>query len=130
MIVGILACSNDDGNFNGCDDGVIISAQKFVNAPDDQLTISNLKITENCLAITFNASGCNGESWSLKLIDAAEVLESAPPQRNVRLSLKNEELCDAIITKTLSFDLTKLQLEGNEVILRIANNSSQISYTY
>ncbi|XLS29859.1 hypothetical protein ACJD0Z_03315 [Flavobacteriaceae bacterium M23B6Z8] len=132
LLMGVsMACNgDDDNNFNGCDDGVIISGSEFVNAPSDQLTISNLEITDNCLAITFSASGCSGESWRIKLIDAAEVLDSDPQQRNLRLSLKNDELCDAIITRTVSFDLTRLQLDGNEIILRIANNSSQISYRY
>lgn len=131
LIIILIACNNDDdNNFNGCDDTVIISAHEFTNAPSDQLTISNMEITDNCLAITFSASGCNGESWRIKLIDAAEVLESDPPQRNLRLSLRNEELCEALITRTVSFDLTKLQLSGSEIILKIANNSSQINYQY
>jgi hypothetical protein len=131
LLVIFVACNNDDdNNFNGCDDRVIISSREFTNAPSDQLTISNLEITNNCLSVSFSASGCSGESWRIKLIDAAEVLESDPPQRNLRLSLDNNELCDAIIARTVSFDLTRLQLEGNEIILRIANNSSQIMYRY
>ena len=109
IIVGLtnLSCSKDDdnGNQNICDFETVISAEQYVNAPSDQLTINSLEINDNCLKINFSSGGCSGDTWELKLIDSEDILESLPPQRNLRLSLINEELCDAYITKELTFDV-------------------------
>ena len=93
-------------------------------------TINSLKITENCLKINFSSSGCSGDTWELKLIDSEDILESNPVQRNLRLSLKNEELCLAFITKELSFDISNLQVDGNQVQLNITNSDDEILYEY
>jgi len=69
-------------------------------------------------------------SWELKLIDSESILKFYPPQRNIRLSLKNEELCQAIITKEMSFDVTGLQVDGNTVLLNSTNSDDQILYEY
>ena len=78
-----------------CDKAVIVDGNKYDNAPDDDLNITDAKIVNDCLTITFGSSGCDGSSWQLALYDAGVIMESYPPQRNIRLSLKNEELCDA-----------------------------------
>lgn len=127
-----LGCSSDDDNENQsqCGFDTLISAEQFKNAPSDQLLISDLKIENNCLKISFSSGGCDGSSWELKLIDAGEIQESDPPQRNLRLSLKNEELCLAIVNRELSFDISNLQLEGNRVQLNFANSDQRILYEY
>jgi len=101
---------------NGCDQQVIISEEEYKNAPDSPLTISDMKITENCLKIKFSASGCSGNTWVAKLIDTGMVAESNPCQRTLRLSLDNKEMCEAYITKEISFDIEDLQIEGNDKV--------------
>ncbi|WP_038267601.1 hypothetical protein [Zhouia amylolytica] len=129
----LLSCSNDDNdnsNSNGCDRKTVISSEQYTSAPSDKLTINSLAIEGNCLKINFSSGGCSGESWELKLIDSGVVLESNPPQRNLRLSLKNEELCEAYITKELTFDITNLQVDGNRVQLNITNSGEGVLYGY
>jgi len=82
------------------------------------------------LKINFSSSGCNGDTWELKLIDSEDILESNPPQRNLRLSLKNEESCLAYITKELTFDISNLQVNGNKVQLNLTNSDKNILYKY
>ncbi|WP_109853056.1 hypothetical protein [Aquimarina sp. AU58] len=132
VVFGILACNSDDDNNNtdSCDQLTVISSKQYVDEPDHNLTISSLKINENCLKISFGSSGCSGDTWELKLIDSEEILETNPPQRNLRLSLKNEELCDAYITKEISFNILGLKVEGNRVLLNIKNSGDQILYEY
>lgn len=128
----ILSCSKDDDNENpvNCDFETLISTEQYANAPSDQLTINSLAINDNCLKISFSSSGCNGDTWELKLIDSEDVLESYPPQRNLRLSLNNEELCEAYITKELTFDISNLQVDGNKVQLNLTNSDKNILYEY
>ena len=73
--------------------------------------------------------GCG--NIELKLIDSEMILESYPVQRNIRLSLKDEDYCKALITKELSFDLTPIQISGyNQIILDISTWNEPILYTY
>ncbi|TPN88868.1 hypothetical protein [Aquimarina algicola] len=130
----LLSCSSDDdgsegnNNISNCDDTILISKILFDTAPSDQLFINNLEIIGNCLTINFSSGGCDGNSWEVKLIDSEAILESNPPQRNLRLSLKNEELCLAFITKELSFDISSLRMIGSPVQLNITNSDDTILY--
>jgi len=129
IVFGMLfiTCDNDDDNQPAnCDQAVFISADLYKNAPDDQLTINKVEIVGDCLKISFAASGCSGQSWEVKLIDAGMIFYSNPPQLNLRLSLKNEELCAAVIGKEMTFDISQLQVTGNRVLLNITNSGDQI----
>lgn len=134
VIITFLSCSNDDDNsnsINNCDLEVVVSAEQYENAPSFQLYINSLEIDGNCLKIDFTASGCSGESWEVKLIDSEQIIESNPTQRNLRLSLKNNELCHALPNKTMTFDISKLQIQNkNQVYLNITNSDDKILYEY
>ncbi len=132
IVAGFFSCdNNEDANEKNCDYDTLISADLYANAPNDQLSINNLEIIDNCLQITFSASGCDGNSWEVKLIDSEQIMESLPVQRNLRLSLKNNEACAAVPTKTLSFDISELQISNNnQVYLNINNSNDQILYEY
>lgn len=132
-IIGIIIfnCDDNDKRSNPCDANTLISATDYENAPSDQLAINSLEINGNCLKINFSSGGCDGNSWELKLIDSEGILKSNPPQRNLRLSLKNEELCEAYITKELTFDISNLQVDGNKVQLNLTNSENlNILYEY
>ena len=138
LSIVLFCCSSDDDDDNqtsiDCDVDnsiAIISAELFENAPSDQLTINSLAIVNDDLTISFSASGCDGDSWELKLIDSEEVFESNPPQRELRLSLKNEELCQAFITRELTVDISNLQLaDTNQIELNLTNSDDSILYEY
>ncbi len=127
----VLSCkSKDDDSFNS-ENALLISADHYVNAADDAVQINSLKIEGDNLTINFGASGCDGDSWVINLIDSENILESDPPQRHLRLSLKNTEMCQAYITKELTFDIKALQTGGNKVVLHVTNqDNQQVLYTY
>ena len=130
VIFGIIACNNGEDNSNNCDQVTIISSEQYETAPNDQLFINTLELNGDCLNINFSSSGCDGDTWILKLIDSENIIESIPPQRNLRLSLRNEEVCEAFITKELTFDVSELRVDGNQVLLNITNSDDQILYEY
>jgi len=131
VLLSMLACSDsDDPDPNGCDFGTVISQERYRIAPSDELTINSLEIENDCLKINFSASGCNGDSWKIELIDAGSIKESDPPQRDLRLSLDNDELCEAFITRELSFNISRLKVEGGRVVLNLSNSGDQILYSY
>ena len=113
----------------GCDKNVIVSATEFENAPNDHVSIIDMKIEGNCLKIKFSASGCDGNSWIVKLVAMGNRDKLNPIQTTLRLSLDNKELCDAVITKEMSFNIEDLQIIGdNRLILNISGKS--ILYEY
>lgn len=113
-----------------CDQQVIVSELEYTTAPSDQLSIHSFELNDNCLKIKFGSSGCSGDTWEVKLIDSGVVLYSNPPQRNLRFSLKNQEVCRAYIEKEMTFDVKNLQSGGNKVLLNIVNSGTQILYEY
>lgn len=134
MTLALGACSNDDGRINPnnstCDFGTIVSSVEYRDAPLDYLVINSLEIMDDCLVVVFSASGCDGNTWEVKLVDSEEIFESNPPQRNLKLFLKNQEDCEAFITKEMSFDISNLQVDGNQVRLNITNAEENILYEY
>ena len=130
IIISLSSCDKGDDNSINCDKQVIISAAEYNTAPNDPLTINTLELNGDCLKINFSSTGCTGDTWELKLIDSEVILYLNPPQRDLRLSLKNEESCDAYITKELTFDVKTLRVDGNQIILNITNSDDQILYEY
>ncbi|MDR2921084.1 MAG: hypothetical protein LBV72_17190 [Tannerella sp.] len=114
---------------NDCDQVVIISEDEYKNAPDSPVSISDMTITGNCLNIKFSASGCDGKTWAVKLVDMENIAYSNPCQRTLRLSLENKEMCEAYITKEESFDIKDLQIEGAKKV-RLNISGKSILYEY
>ena len=114
---------------NSCDPNVIISKTEYQNAPDDPFSITEMTITGDCLNMKFGASGCDGNTWIVKLIDLGLVAESSPCQRTLRLSLDNKEACLAVPTKEISFNIKNLQIHGNDKVL-LHVSGEEILYEY
>lgn len=55
---------NYDNTNIHCDDTVIISADEFLDTPNNQLTIISVQIKEDSLLIEFGSSGYSGKCWS------------------------------------------------------------------
>lgn len=127
----MFACDKDSDEVPGkCKGDVIISAKEYKNAPDGHHTINSLQLDGDSLRINFSSSGCSGDTWEYKLIDADIIMESFPPQRKLRLSLKNNEMCDAWFSRNAAFNICNLQVDGNVVLLNIEGSDKQILYRY
>jgi hypothetical protein len=131
-LFSFISCTDKDNpDPLNCDRVIEIDADMFENAPDNNHTINTVAFEDNCLCIEFSASGCSGDSWEIQLIDADVILESFPVQRNIRISLKNEEVCEAWITRKLCFDISPLQLENyDRILLNLDGYPEQIEYNY
>lgn len=137
ILASIISCSKDESPIatnlitntislttqSSCDASAEINPTLYNSISTDHVVINSLKIENNCLTINYSASGCDGNSWEIQLIDAGVILESYPPQRNLKISLKNEELCDAIITKETSFDISNLIVDSGKTYLNISGQS-------
>ncbi|MEZ5106331.1 MAG: hypothetical protein R2757_17650 [Draconibacterium sp.] len=134
IIIGLTFtyCDKETENSSTvCDQSVIVDKDRYNTGPNGQLTIISAELDNDCLKINFASSGCSGSSWEVKLIDSGAILFSNPPQRNLRLSLKNRELCDAYIGKEITFDISDLRVNnGDKVLLNLTNSGDQILYEY
>jgi hypothetical protein len=113
----------------GSGDVLIVSASVFENTPSTSFTLRNVEISGDILTVTISASGCDGSSWRVNLITTGAVGLSEPPYRGVKLCFENGELCDAIITKDFSFNISNLRVAGsNRVRLNISGR--EVLYVY
>lgn len=140
FVIGIMFCSMNvlcedvdepiiDDNF--CDYKTIINADLYKDLQSAQFEFVNAEIIDDCLTIEIGASGCDGNTWEFKLVDSGAVAESFPEQRFLKLQLVNNELCDAFLKKTMSFDLTPVRVhDSGEIILNIDGFDSPLNYMY
>ncbi|MFC6858648.1 hypothetical protein [Zunongwangia atlantica] len=135
----MLSCNSDDDkteiieciDSDNCDECTLINNDRYNQVETDNFSILNIEVNADCLEIQFGSSGCNGENWETELISSETILETSIPQRNLRMKLSNPELCEAYITKTISFNLTNLQLENyDEIQLNIAGFDNPVQYNY
>lgn len=116
---------------SNCQDIVTIDKSQYDNTVTTNYGISSAVISGDCLEIRFGASGCSGSTWIVDLIGTTEVGLSLPPFRSVRMKLTNTELCTAVPSKTISFDLRPLRLEGTKaIILKLDGYSGDLTYRY
>lgn len=115
---------------SSCDQMAIINHGRFTNAAQLNFTIASVQITGDCLEVEIQASGCNGNTWKVDLLDSGNVAESNPEQRYLKISMNNTELCNAAISKTFTFDLSPLQINSPSILLNLALWDEQIRYEY
>lgn len=130
LVVLLSNCRSPEQFSHSCEQPTTISAKLYDSAPKDHVTINKMDIEGDCLRINFSSSGCSGDSWVVKLIDAGVIMESYPPRRNLIFSLKNEEMCKAYITKEMTFDVSALKVAPDKVILQITNTGHEILFEY
>ena len=126
-----MQCDDDDMQPIGCDFQTIIDASKYTAETSEGFSFISSEIIDDCLSFTIASSGCDGTSWEFDFIDSAAVAELFPEQRFLKLVIFNEELCDAVFQKTITFDINSLQIENsNEIILNIDGLSNALNYKY
>lgn len=125
-----IGCHEDDPALISNNEQVIISDSEMDSAPRDALEIQSLSIDGDRLTIRFSASGCDGDSWKVRLIGSEFVLEPIPPIRAMLLSLENNELCEAVITREMTFDISPTQTNSPSTWLSFVDTDHRILYEY
>ncbi len=128
-----MQCDDDETSLpqTNCASFVAIDGFSYGNSATSPYSINSVSITEDCLLIEVSATGCDGNTWDMQLVDSDVVSESNPPERFVKFFLINTEDCLAVVDRARSFDLTPLQVEGvNEIIINVDEYSEPITYTY
>lgn len=124
---------DDDDNFDvaSCGQPTIIDNAFFETAVSSEYFLVDYYIDGDCLTVEVSASGCDGASWSMVLVDSGNIAESAPEQRFLKFVFTNEESCLAVFSQSRTFHLTGLRVDGsNEVVLNIEGFPEPLSYFY
>lgn len=129
MTLLVASCSSDNPKDAIIDGNVIISADLYNETNTDYYQILQASIEGDTLRVTIQSSGCDGSEWVVKLVDSGAIAESYPVQRFAKISLKNEELCDAIVTKNFTFNITSLRAE-DQLYLNLEGWDSQLHYDF
>jgi len=136
FFIGILAlsCNTDDDLSIGdhCDViSKIISEDDFNAIITSNYLITEVELTDDCLKISFGSSGCGTELCQENLFSTNFFHAVFPLQRTIKMELINEEACLAVFQKTVSFDITTFQIDGqNKLPLHIDGWNKQIIYKY
>lgn len=123
-----FSCSDQNTVDTTVSETVIINSNLYKEADSNLYTINNVSLNGNLLSIKITSSGCSGNSWKAVLIDANEILESYPVQRNIKLALENKEACLAIFEKEFTFDISALKDGFSKVILNLEGWNYAINY--
>ena len=116
---------------NVCEQTTVVNEAAYNNLVSANFMFVNAEITDDCLTIEISASGCDGNSWEFKLVDSGAIAESSPEQRYLKFQLTNDEACLAVFKRTVSFNLTPLQINGShEIILHLEGLEPSLNYKY
>ncbi len=139
-VLGInMQCDKDDDfiilepiAMTNCDaETVLIDAIVYEETMDSGVVIESADIMDDCLHIFINASGCDSNNWEFDLIDSGLVAESSPVQRFIKLKFINPESCLAVFTKSLTFDLFEVRVEGeSQIEIQLDGFNDTLIYNY
>ena len=134
-IILILSCNSEGDNStieNNCDfTSEIILEEDFNAINTSNYEIIEVELNGDCLEITFGSSGCGTDLWEENLYSTDAFYNVFPLQRDVKMELINDETCLAFFQKTVSFDLTPFQIDGqSDLPLNINGWNEQITYGY
>lgn len=123
-----FSCSDQNTMDNIADGTVIINNNLYKEVDSNLYTINNVSLNGNLLSIKITSSGCSEDSLKAVLVDADEILESYPIQRNIKLALENKEACLAVFEKEFTFDVSSLKDGFTKVILNLEGWNYAINY--
>ncbi len=128
----LISCSDDGDTYvsSVCNRQAFINSDLFENSAPDDVTINTFILDKDCLTIQFSSSGCDGSTWEYEIIDSGDIIETSPPQRNLKLAFSNNEDCSAAIKIQNTFNIQNLQVDGNQVLLNFVNTGDQFLYDY
>lgn len=126
-VIVLMSCEENASEIN-THANVIVDANLYQNTATDNYTIINTKVEGDFLTIKIGASGCSSESWKAILVDSSLILESYPPQRNIKLNLENNEACLAYFEVEYTFNVKSLTQNLTPVYFNLEGWNTQILY--
>ncbi|MEP1094905.1 MAG: hypothetical protein ABJG78_07320 [Cyclobacteriaceae bacterium] len=136
FIISLIAFCCEESDQVSLEKDVII-IDKFSVIEDSEMLINNAEIESDILTLSIQYGGGCGEI-DYDLYTSGLFMESNPVQLEVVLSFEDNDTCEALITKDLSFDLEPVatlwkdsyQEASGTVIVRLKGYSDSIRYDF
>lgn len=114
-----------------CDEQATVDGTKYNQTTTTNYAITNVVLNGDCLEVTVSGSGCDPNNWDMNFISVASLTNIFPPLYQAKIELINNEACLAVFQKTVSFDLTSMQLTGqNQIQIKLEGWNTNIFYQY
>jgi len=136
LFIGLIAfCCKESGQVSPEKD--IIISDEFSAFEDSEMMIQKAEIESHTLTLSIQYGGGCGEI-DYDLYTSGLFMESNPVQLEVVLSFEDNDMCEALITKDISFDLKPVAAlwknsyreASGTVILRLKGYSDSIRYNF
>ncbi len=114
---------------SGCSEAIILDSDFYQNGPDEEeLIIQEASIEGDCMKLKASyGGGCGDVVFKLVTIG----IQLKIPNHPVRLSLDDDDNCEALIWRDLEYDLTPLQPLGTgQVTINLAGWPDVLEYNY
>ena len=127
----IVGCDNSITPEETCSDNkTILSHELFLNGPNDGFLFDEVIIENDCIKLTIQYGGGCGDVEA-NLIDSEAISKCNPRQRDIRLAFKDNDSCEALITKEYIFDLSPIRIDNvNKILLNLTGWDKQLEYNY
>ena len=135
LLALLLFFANCDDNApapTACGDAMIIDTNYNATISDD-FTYVDLEIIDNCLTATIQyGGGCDDDLVSFQLLGSTQSFPlTIPALLEIKLILDDNDDCEALITKSIDFDLSPLQDAGyNNINVSVENWGEALQYSY
>lgn len=128
--LAFFACSDsEEVDFNHCTNGcVIINKDLYNKTTTTNYSITDVALNGDLLTIKISSGGCDGNRWIVNLVDSEAIAETSIIQRYIKISLKNDEECFAMIQKQFTFNIKELKGNEPKIILNLEGWNTQINY--
>jgi hypothetical protein len=134
LIISLLlfSCSEKEPTSAQCNRSLIVSDKNYQKAKDESdFKINDVSITGDCMTISYSYGGGCGSIETELLAPKPSIQHTGSLyKRELKLSINDMDNCKALIMKSEEFDISALQGDGANVILRLHKWDTDILYTY
>lgn len=130
----LVSCDDTDNNDSTltCGDAIIVDVN-YDNTISDPFTISDVEMSDNCLTATIQyGGGCDDDLVSFGLLGSTAAFPfSLPALLEMKIILDDDDQCEALVTKEISFDLSPLEEAGyNNINIALDGWNAVMAYQY
>lgn len=109
---------------------ILVDNITFTGLVKDDFLLTDAHVDGHCLHLAISYAGGCGDSHD-QLVSASGFNEFQSDHRQLKLSFDDNDPCESIVNKEVSYDLRSLQVEGQStLILEIDGWSGTLTYNY
>lgn len=134
LLLFFVNCDDNDSNpsITSCGDLILIDTDYNTTLSDD-FNYTDVEINGNCLSATIQyGGGCDDDLVSFQLLGSTQDFPiTFPALLGIKLILDDDDNCEALVTKSIDFDLSPLQDAGyNNINVSVENWGEAFQYSY